>query len=260
MKNQNTKVVILCGGMGTRLREETTFKPKPLVEIGGKPILWHIMKIYSHFGYNDFVLCLGYKGDMIKNYFLNFEKHENDFTLNMKTQDIDFHNGNSVDWRITFAETGDTTFTGGRIKRIEKYIEEDLFLATYGDGVADIDISALLKHHKHKKKIATLTALHPRSKFGLLNIDNHNTVTYFKEKPIMKDWVSGGFFVFDKEFFNYLDDNCILERDPMEKLVEKQQLTLFHHSGFWGSMDTYKDVEFLRDLWKKEQKWKVWNK
>lgn len=260
MKNQNAKVVILCGGMGTRLREETTFKPKPLVEIGGKPILWHIMKIYSHFGYNDFVLCLGYKGDMIKNYFLNFEKHENDFTLNMKTQEIDFHNGNSVDWRITFAETGDTTYTGGRIKRIEKYIEEDLFLATYGDGVADIDIAALLKHHKSKKKIATLTALHPRSKFGLLDIDKHNTVTYFKEKPIMKDWVSGGFFVFDKEFFNYLDDNCILERDPMEKLVEKQQLSLFHHPGFWGSMDTYKDVEFLRDLWKKEQKWKVWNK
>ncbi|NHJ83815.1 MAG: glucose-1-phosphate cytidylyltransferase [Asgard group archaeon] len=252
------KVVILCGGKGTRLREETAFKPKPLVDIGGKPILWHIMKIYSHFGYNDFILCLGYKGSMIKEYFLNYDKFNFDFTLNLKKGELTFHNNNTEDWNITFAFTGDETNTGGRIKRIEKYIEEDTFLATYGDGVADININELIGFHNSKKLIATLTGFHPTSKYGILDIDQKGTVTYFQEKPVMKDIVSGGFFVFDRKMFDYLDDNCILEREPLENLVKDKQLSVYIHKGFWGSMDTYKDVERLNNIWEKERLWKIW--
>jgi len=252
------KVVILCGGKGTRLREETVFKPKPLVEIGGKPILWHIMKIYSYYGYNDFILCLGYKGYMIKEYFLNYDKFNYDFTLKLKKGEIEFHNNNTENWNITFAETGDVTNTGGRIKRIEKYIEEETFLATYGDGVADIDLKELVDFHFSKNLVATLTGFHPTSKYGILDIDKEGTVTYFREKPVMKDIVSGGFFVFNKKMFDYLDKDCILEREPLENLVKDKQLSVYQHTGFWGSMDTYKDVERLNEMWEKEKKWKNW--
>jgi len=258
LKKKDIKVVILCGGKGTRLREETAFKPKPLVEIGNKPILWHIMKIYSHFGYKNFVLCLGYKGNMIKDYFLKYDFLNNDFTLELEKNNIIFHCKKQEDWNITFADTGENTNTGGRIKLIEKYINEDYFFATYGDGVADINIDKLVLSHLNSKKIATLTALHPVSKYGILEIDNSNTVTYFKEKPIVKDWVSGGFFVFNNQIFDYLDTNSILEEDSFERLVEEKNLNVFKHDGFWGSMDTYKDVEYLRKLWNKEKKWKIW--
>ncbi|MFX1252634.1 MAG: glucose-1-phosphate cytidylyltransferase [Promethearchaeota archaeon] len=259
MNTKNLKVVILCGGLGTRLREETTFKPKPLVEIGNKPILWHIMKIYSHFGYNDFILCLGYKGEMIRKYFLDYNSLVNDITINTRTREITFHNSDVDDWNVTLVDTGAMTNTGGRIKRVEKYIDEELFLATYGDGVADIDIDALVNFHLSHKKVATLTGLHPISKFGILELDKQGIVTYFKEKPPMKEWVSGGFFVFNRKMFDYLDENSILEREPMVKLVVDQQLAVYQHPGFWGCMDTYKDVEHLRNIWIETKKWKIWD-
>ena len=258
MKIEDVKVVILCGGKGTRLREETIFKPKSLVEIGGKPILWHIMKIYSHYGFNNFVICLGYKGDMIREYFQNYSLYNNDTTIKIKKREIKFENNISEDWSVTLAETGEETNTGGRIKRIERFIDTDFFLATYGDGVADISIPNLIKFHLKNKKIATLTGLHPTSKYGILKIDSQGIVTYFKEKPILKEWVSGGFFVFNKKIFNYLDENCILEREPFEKLVKDKELHVYKHEGFWGSMDTYKDVEYLNEIWAKEKKWKLW--
>lgn len=251
-------VVILCGGQGTRLREETAFKPKPLVEIGGRPILWHIMKIYSHFGFNEFILALGYKGEMIKRYFLNYEAMNNDFTIDLKSKSLTFHDNTTEDWVVTLADTGDLTETGGRIKRVEKYIKTPRFMATYGDGVADINIRKLLEFHKSKGKIATLTGLHPLSKYGILELDENNIVTNFKEKPQMKEWVSGGFFVFEREIFDYLDENSILERAPMEHLVEDGQLAVYAHDGFWGSMDTYKDVQYLNKLWEETKRWKVW--
>ena len=258
MNNEEAKVVILCGGKGTRLREETIFKPKPLVEIGGKPILWHIMKTYSHFGYRNFILCLGYKGEMIKDYFLKYQNYNNDITIDINKNTINLETNNSENWIITLANTGIKTNTGGRIKKIEKYIDNDYFLATYGDGVADINIKKLVNYHKQYNKIATLTGLHPQSKYGILDIDKKGTVTYFKEKPTLKEWVSGGYFVFNKKIFDYLKDNSILERNPFETLVKKHELNVYQHSGFWGSMDTYKDVEYLRTLWNNEKKWKVW--
>jgi len=258
MVNDKMKVVILCGGKGTRLREETVFKPKPLVDIGGKPILWHIMKIYSHFGFKDFILCLGYKGHMIKDYFVNYDKFNFDFTLNLGKGELEFHNKNSDNWNITFAETGENTQTGGRIKKIEKYIKEENFLATYGDGVADINLNKLINFHLSNNQIATLTGFHPTSKFGILDINNKGTVTYFQEKPVMKDIVSGGFFVFNKGMFDYLDEECILEREPFENLVKDKQLSVYQHKGFWGSMDTYKDLESLREKWKDTKIWKIW--
>ncbi len=251
-------VVILCGGQGTRLREETAFKPKPLVEIGGRPILWHIMKIYSYYGFNEFILALGYKGDMIKRYFLNYEAMNNDFTIDLKSKTLTYHDNTTEDWVVTLADTGDETQTGGRIKRLEKYIDTPRFMATYGDGVADINLLELLEFHKNKEKIATLTGLHPLSKYGILELDENNIVTNFKEKPQMKEWVSGGFFVFERAIFDYLDENSILERAPMEQLVEEGQLAVYAHHGFWGSMDTYKDVQYLNKLWEETKRWKVW--
>lgn len=255
---EDIKVVILCGGKGTRLREETAFKPKPLVEIGGKPILWHIMKIYSHYGFKNFVLCLGYKGDMIREYFKNYSFYNNDITIKIKKEEIILENNVTEDWSVTLAETGGETNTGGRIKKIERFIDTDFFLATYGDGVADISISNLIKSHIKAKKIATLSGLHPSSKYGILKIDRKGTVTYFREKPVLKEWVSGGFFVFNKQLFDYLNDNSILEREPFERLVREKELHVYNHNGFWGSMDTYKDMEYLNELWEKEKKWKVW--
>jgi glucose-1-phosphate cytidylyltransferase len=257
MKN-NIKVVILAGGKGTRLREETAYKPKCLVEIGGKPILWHIMKIYSFFGFNNFVICLGYKGNMVRDYFQNYCLYNNDTTIKVAEKEIQFENHVSEKWNVTLAETGEETNTGGRIKKIEKYVDTDYFLATYGDGVADINISKLISFHIENHKIATLTGLHPTSRFGILEIDDNGTVTYFKEKPTLKEWVSGGFFVFNKKIFNFLDENCILEREPFEELVKEKQLNVYKHEGFWGSMDTYKDVEYLNEIWQKQKRWKLW--
>lgn len=263
IKMANPKVVILCGGRGTRLREETEFIPKPLVRIGNMPILWHIMKIYSHYGFNDFILCLGYKGDLIKQFFIDFSWMANDFTINLSSnkKNIIYNADNKADWNITFAYTGEDTETGGRIKKIEKYVGDDYFLATYGDGVADINIKNLIKTHKEKDKIVTVTASHPTSRFGTLEIDANDIVTSFREKPITKDWVSSGFFVFKRKIFDYLDDNdgCILERKPFETLTKERQKSVYKHEGFYMGMDTYKEVKMLNDCWNSgKAPWKIW--
>lgn len=256
------QVVILCGGLGTRMREETEFRPKPLVEIGGKPILWHIMKIYSHFGFKDFILCLGYKGQMIKQYFLNYRLMVNDFTLRLGApEDPKVYNGGSTeDWTITFAETGFESMTGARVKRIEPYIRGDQFMLTYGDGVADVDVGKLWDFHSRHGKIATVTGVHSVSRYGELAVEN-NCVTEFSEKPQARQgFISGGFFVFDRKFFEYVraEEKCVLEGEPLERLAREGQLMSYAHSGFWHSMDTYRDYEALNDLWKKGAPWKVW--
>ncbi|HVT43068.1 MAG TPA: glucose-1-phosphate cytidylyltransferase [Thermoanaerobaculia bacterium] len=263
-RSQPYKVVILCGGIGTRLREETEFKPKPLVEIGERPILWHIMKHYSQFGFRDFILALGYRGEMIVDYFENYSRRTQDYTLSLdrKSERV-FHGereGDEQHWRITFAWTGQATMTGGRIKKIERYIEEDLFLATYGDGLSDIDISEELAFHRKEGKIATLAGVHLPTTFGVLEADGH-TVAEFREKPVLKGWINGGFFVFNREFFSYLDgDDEVLEERPMKQLVAERQLSVFPHEGFWKCMDTYKDFVALNQIWTSEAApWKTWN-
>src|SRR3989344_1039511 len=255
------KVFILAGGVGTRLVEETEIKPKPMVEIGGKPILWHIMKHYSHYGFKDFVLALGYKGEMIKEYFMELQslKHS-DFTVKMGDESsLTKHKSSHEDWTITFANTGLDTNTGGRIKRIEKYIDTEQFFCTYGDGVSDINLHDLLKFHNKMGKTATITCIRPLSQFGILQIGS-NLVTDFKEKPLLKDYINGGFFVFKREFFDVLKDDDILEKAPLETLAKKKQLAAYKYNGFWQCMDTFKDNQQLNEMWASNQaKWKVWD-
>jgi glucose-1-phosphate cytidylyltransferase len=257
------KVVILCGGMGTRLREETEYRPKPIIEIGGRPILWHIMKIYAHYGFNEFILCLGYKGWMIKEYFLNYAMMQGDFTIEVgKKNDIQFHNNQSEEgWKVTLAETGLNSMTGSRVKKIEKYIDDDTFMLTYGDGVADININELLSFHYQHGKIGTVTGVCPPSKFGEL-FTKDNCVIQFDEKPqSYVGLISGGFFVFSRRMFDYLDDdeNCVLEKKPMENLVTDGELMVYKHNGFWQCMDTYRDFQYLEGIWEKgEVPWRVW--
>lgn len=255
------KVVILCGGMGTRLKEETEFRPKPMVEIGGRPILWHIMKIYSHSGFNSFILCLGYKGNIIKDYFLNYEYMNSDFTISLGSEkSTTIHDSyERIDWKVTLAETGIETMTGGRIKKIQKYIEDDNFLATYGDGLADIDIEELITFHKRTGKIVTLTGFQPISRFGVIEVDDNSLVKRFREKPQSDGLISGGFFVFNRKIFDYLDENSILEQEPMMRLAEDRELAVYHHKGFWKSMDTYRDFLELNRMWENnDTPWKVW--
>ena len=256
------KVVILCGGMGTRLREETEFRPKPLVEVGGKPILWHIMKLYAHHGFKEFVLCLGYKGHLIKEYFLNYQAMLSDFTLRLDSPEQPrFHQLNEpLDWSITFAETGAEAQTGARVKRIKKYIPEDSFFLTYGDGVADIDISKLLAFHRSHGKTATVTGVRTRSRYGELTVEDGQLMR-FSEKPQAKDgFISGGFFVFNRRLFDYLpdDDSCMLESGPLETLTQQGELMSYLHPGYWQCMDTYRDFVLLNNLWKQGAPWKVW--
>lgn len=257
------KAVILAGGLGTRLREETEFRPKPMVEIGKKPILWHIMKIYAHYGFKDFILCLGYKGEMIKEYFYHYEMMNNDVTIELGKKDkINIHQSHDeVEWKITLADTGDKALKGARIKRIEKYIDEDMFMVTYGDSIADIDINSLLSFHKKHGKLATVTGVNPASRFGELKIKN-DSVRSFIEKPAISDnFINGGFFVFDKQIFKYLtsDDGCDLEMGALEKIAEDGQLMVYKHKGFWSCMDTIRDMEYLNKLWNENKsKWKVW--
>jgi glucose-1-phosphate cytidylyltransferase len=241
-----TKVVILCGGTGARLREETEFRPKPLVEVGDKPVLWHIMKIYSHYGFNDFILCLGYKGQMIKQYFLDYPYLENDFTVNLGSPGkITFHGRHQEDaWNITCVDTGAETMTGGRIKAVEKYVDTNPFFVTYGDGVADIDLKALMKFHQRKGKIATITGVQPRTQFGMIRAEQ-DRVTGFLEKPVLGECVNGGFFVFDRRIFNYLKKDVMLEKEPFSALAEKGQISLYRHKKFWQCLDTFKDQEYL---------------
>ncbi|MDA8086906.1 MAG: sugar phosphate nucleotidyltransferase, partial [Nitrospiraceae bacterium] len=229
-------------------------------EIGGIPILWHIMKIFSHYGCNDFVLCLGYKGKMIKEYFLNFEWLANDFTLQMgKGKGKITHHAHSLDnWNITFADTGESTETGGRIKRVEKYIRGDDFFITYGDGVADVNIKALYDFHKRKKKVLTITGIHPPSRFGILDV-NDGMARSFSEKPALEGLVNGGFMAASKKLFDYLDEDCVFEQKPMRKLAAGRQLAVFEHKGFWQCMDTFKEVEAFNRQWDRGiRPWVVW--
>ena len=255
------KVVILAGGMGTRLSEETNVRPKPMVEIGNMPILWHIMKIYSHYGYNDFVLCLGYKGYMIKEYFANYFLHMSDVTIDLKENRTLIHNNFSEPWKITMVDTGDKTMTGGRIKRVERYLDGEPFMVTYGDGVSDIDIEKLVAFHRNHGRKATLTAVKPPGRFGLMQIENGTEVRSFLEKPAGDGgWINGGFFVFEPEVLDYITgDDSILERSTLEGLSRDDQLRAYKHENFWHPMDTLRDKNFLEDLWMRERApWKVW--
>jgi glucose-1-phosphate cytidylyltransferase len=253
------KAVILAGGQGTRISEETYLKPKPMVEIGGKPILWHIMKSYSHYGINEFVICLGYKGYLIKEYFANYALHESDFTIDIQKNSLDIHKNNADPWKVTLIDTGEESMTGGRIKRISKYLD-DTFCLTYGDGLADVNISESISHHKKNKTIGTLTAVQPPGKFGSVTIED-NMVTTFQEKPKGDaGWVNGGFFVLEPEIIDYIEgDDTMFEREPLQQLTKENQLSAYHHNGFWHPMDTLSDKKKLEQLWSKgNAPWKVW--
>jgi glucose-1-phosphate cytidylyltransferase len=249
-EREPVKVVILCGGRGTRLVEETEYRPKPMVRIGSRPILTHIMDIYCAFGFREFILTLGFKGEMIKDYFLNFDYYTNDFTIDLgEGKVITPHTRRHADWRITLADTGESTLTGGRIKRIEPYIEGETFMVTYGDGVADIDLDQLLAHHRKMGKLATVTGVHPMTRFGELEVAD-GLVREFREKPQVKTGlINGGFFVFQRGVFDYLSEDCSLEKEPLENLARDGQLAIYPHEGFWHCMDTYRDMESLNQLW-----------
>jgi glucose-1-phosphate cytidylyltransferase len=257
------KVVILCGGQGTRLREETEFRPKPLVEIGGRPVLWHIMKMYAHYGLSDFVLCLGYRGNMIKEHFLNYEAMNNDLTICLGSrQTVEYHGAHAEkDFRVTLADTGLHSMTGSRVKRIEKYIAGDTFMMTYGDGLSNVDLKALLAFHHDHGRVATVTTVRPTSRFGILDVDGNGAVTRFAEKPTLDGWVSAGFFVFNRGIFDYLsaDAGCVLEHEPMERLARQGDLIAYQHDGFFYAMDTYREFQFLNEQWDGgKAPWKVW--
>ena len=256
------KVVILAGGRGTRIQEESLIKPKPLIEIGSKPIIWHIMKTYSHYGFKEFVICCGYKGYLIKEYFANFSLHNSDVTIDIKKNEIKVHKNNNEDWKITLIDTGDDSLTGGRILRIKDFVDEE-FLLTYGDGVADVNISKLIEHHKINKKIATMTVVQPQGRFGVVEFNTkNNLIENFSEK-LKGDgaWINGGFFVLNKKIFDYLkDDFTIWEKEPLEKLSKENELVAFKHDNFWYPMDTMRDKDYLENLWEKnEAPWKLWN-
>jgi glucose-1-phosphate cytidylyltransferase len=255
------KVVILAGGLGTRIAEETTVKPKPMVEIGGRPILWHIMKIYSHFGFNDFIICLGYRGYIIKEYFANYFLHMSDVTLHLSENRMDVHRETAEPWRVTLINTGEETQTGGRIKRILSFVRDDPFFAlTYGDGVADIDIAAEIEFHKAHGCRATVAAVRPATRFGALNIDDLHVVS-FQEKPETDGgWVNGGFFLLSPSIEDLLEgDDTIWERGPMEALARSGDLCAFVHRGFWHAMDTLRDRNFLEEQWMSgAAKWRLW--
>ncbi len=254
------KVVILAGGLGTRISEETELKPKPMIEIGGMPILWHIMKIYNSFGFNEFIICCGYKGYLIKEYFANYSIHTSDITFDLSNNQVEIHKKSSEDWKVTLIDTGEKTLTGGRLKRVKKYIDGKFFL-TYGDGVSDINIRELIKFHESHKKLATLTAVKPPGRWGSLNIDDNN-VKDFEEKPKGDGaWINGGFFILEPEVFDLIDgDNCSWEDKPLIELAKRDQLMSFKHYGFWKAMDTLRDKKNLEDLWNSgSPPWKRWD-
>lgn len=257
------KVVILAGGLGTRLSEETDIRPKPMVEIGGKPILWHIMKIYSHFGYNEFIVCLGYKGHIVKEYFANFFLHHSDVTVDVSNGKLTMHKTGKENWKITLVDTGKDSMTGGRVKRIKEFVNNKPFMLTYGDGVSNVNIKKLVDFHKQNKKLVTVTAVQPDSRFGVLDINETNQVRSFMEKPKGEaGWINGGFFVCEPGIFKYLkDDSTIWERDPLEKISKAGQLIAFKHRGFWKPMDTLKDKQDLNKVWDNgTAEWKLWKK
>lgn len=257
------KVAILAGGLGTRLGEETSLRPKPMVEIGAKPILWHIMKIYSHYGFNDFVVLAGYKSAYIKNYFLNYHALMSDFTINLENNDLTIHHNDAEPWKVTIVDTGIETLTGGRIKRAQKFLQDDTFMLTYGDGVSDVNIAKLVEFHKARGKLATLTAVQPQGRFGVLDLDTNDSVTSFQEKPknASNAWINAGFFVLEPGIFDYINegDSTIWERTPLMTLAKDNQLNAYKHSGFWHPMDMLKDKTDLNKMWEQNQApWKVW--
>lgn len=255
------KVVLLAGGFGTRISEESHLKPKPMIEIGERPIIWHIMKLYSHYGFNDFIVCLGYKGYMIKEYFANYFLHQSDITIDLKNNNVEFHISKTEPWKVTLVDTGLRTGTGGRIKRIQKYINNERFMLTYGDGIGDVDIARLLEFHKAHGKFATITAVQPSGRFGTLNLDDKDLVQSFKEKPRGDGaWINGGFFVLEPRIFDYIKgDETFWEQEPLEGFSKNGQLVAFKHSGFWKPMDTMRDKADLESLWNSGRPpWKIW--
>jgi glucose-1-phosphate cytidylyltransferase len=256
------KVVILAGGLGTRLSEETELKPKPMVEIGGRPILWHIMKIYSHYNFNEFVICCGYKGYVIKEYFANYFLHQADVTIDLVRNNLEIHSSKAEPWKITLVDTGLNTMTGSRIRKVRKYLNEERFMLTYGDGLADINLVDLVKYHEEHRKIATLTTVQPSGKFGSVILGNNDLVSSFQEKPKGDGaWINGGFFVLEPEVFKYIDDtdDCIWEKKPLESLALDCQLMAYRHTGFWRPMDTLRDKVDLEGMWNSNNcNWRLW--
>lgn len=254
------KAVILAGGFGTRISEETHLKPKPMIEIGGMPLLWHIMKNYSFHGINDFVICCGYKGYVIKEYFANYFLHMSDVTLDMKQNTMEVHKKSAEPWKVTLVDTGINTMTGGRLKRVKKYVEEETFCFTYGDGLSDISMRNLIDFHKNQKTLCTVTSVQPPGRFGALNIEK-NKIIKFQEKPIGDgSWINGGYFVLEPNVFDYIEnDETIWEKKPLETLAKESQLSAYRHTGYWNSMDTLRDKNLMEELWNNNQApWKVW--
>jgi glucose-1-phosphate cytidylyltransferase len=257
----NMKTIILAGGLGTRLAEESQIRPKPMVEIGGRPILWHIMKIYSAFGLNEFIICCGYKGYIIKEYFANYFLHTSDVTFDLTNNDIKIHQNNAEPWKVTLVDTGESSMTGGRIKRIKDYLGNEDFCMTYGDGVGNIDIKALIEFHKTQRTLATVTATQPPGRFGAMDINKEGKVTQFKEKPQGDNtWINGGFFVLSPKVLDLIEnDQTVFEKYPMEELSRRNQLSAYLHNGFWQPMDTLRDKNYLEDLWQSgKAPWKTW--
>lgn len=254
------KAIILAGGLGSRISEESHLRPKPMIEIGGKPILWHIMKIYSHYGINDFIICLGYKGYIIKEYFSNYFLHMSDVTFSMRENKMEIHQKFVEPWNVTLVDTGETTMTGGRLKRVAPYIGNETFCLTYGDGVSDLDISALIAHHKAAGKLATVTAIQPPGRFGSLQMKG-NLVQLFQEKPAGDGvWINGGFFVLEPPVLNHIDgDDTVWEQQPLQHLAKDGELTAYKHNGFWHAMDTLRDKNHLEETWASgHAPWKLW--
>lgn len=254
------KCVILAGGMGTRISEETHLKPKPMVEIGGKPVLWHIMKIYSHYGINDFIICLGYKGYLIKEYFANYFLHQSDVTFDIQENKMSVHNHFCEPWRVTLIDTGEATMTGGRFKRVEDYVGNETFCFTYGDGISNVNVSDLITFHKKQGTWATLTAVQPPGRFGAVDL-NQNLIVDFEEKPQGDGgWINGGFFVLEPKVFSFINgDTTVWEREPLERIAKAGQLSAYKHTGFWLPMDTLRDKVKLEELWElRKAPWKVW--
>lgn len=254
------KAVILAGGYGTRISEETHVKPKPMVEIGGKPILWHIMKIYSAHGINDFVICCGYKSYVIKEYFANYVLHNADVTIDLRKNSCELHQSSTEPWRVTLIETGENSGTGGRLLRVRDYLDDEDFCFTYGDGVSDVDVSKVIAFHRAHRKLATVTTVQPAHRFGSLNIDGSDLVEKFEEKPLEGGWINGGFFVLSPKVLDYIENHeTMWERAPMEHLVKEKKVAAYKHTGFWHSMDTLRDKNRLEELWNAgTAPWKKW--
>lgn len=260
MKRSNVPVMILAGGFGTRLREETEFRPKPMVPIGNRPILWHIMKIYAHYGFYRFIICLGYKGNMIKDYFTNYRLDGIDFTINTRSGAIVEHMINDEEWEVTLVDTGFDCYTGGRVLRASKYVDTSRFLLTYGDGLADVNISSLLEFHTSHGKLATLTGVNLPSRFGNLALKDNQVLSFLEKKRIGDEWINGGFFVLEKESLRYLNasSSCVFEKEPLSQLAQDGQLIIYKHKGFWQCMDTLREHQMLSQMWKTNAPWKVW--